>query len=70
MFQKLAALEKRYEELSVQLSDPSLVADPKAYRQVAQAHADLEEVVEKYREHRTTQKALLETRQMLKGDVQ
>jgi peptide chain release factor 1 len=47
---RLAETEKRFEELTQQLSDPILINDADAYRKAAKARSDLEEVVNKYRE--------------------
>jgi len=52
MFDKLQNLEVKYEEISQQLGDPELLAKPDQYRKVAQAHSELGEVVEKYREYK------------------
>jgi peptide chain release factor 1 len=48
--QRLAETEKRFEELTSQLSDPILINDADAYRKAAKARSDMEEVVSKYRE--------------------
>ncbi len=47
---RLAESEKRFEDLTHQLSDPILINDADAYRKAAKARSDLEEVVSKYRE--------------------
>jgi peptide chain release factor 1 len=52
MLDKLQALEDKYEELTKQMSDPEVLSDPTVYRKLAKAHADLEEIVGKYREYR------------------
>lgn len=46
---KIGKVELRYEELAQELADPQLLADPRQYRRTAKQHADLAEVVEKYR---------------------
>jgi peptide chain release factor 1 len=47
---RLAESEKRFEDLTQQLSDPILINDADAYRKAAKARSDLEEVVSKYRD--------------------
>jgi peptide chain release factor 1 len=47
---RLAESEKRFEELTQQLSDPILINDADAYRKAAKSRSDLEEVVNKYRD--------------------
>ncbi len=53
MFAKLEALEKKYMELENQLAEPDVFNDQDKYRKLTKAHADLREVVELFREHRT-----------------
>ena len=55
MFDKLSDLEKRYESLSVRLSEPDVIADPQELEKVARAHAELAPTVEAYREFRRVQ---------------
>jgi peptide chain release factor 1 len=47
---RLAESEKRFDDLTQQLSDPILINDADAYRKAAKARSDLEEVVSKYRD--------------------
>lgn len=61
MFEKLEALEQKYEELSRMLGDSSLVALPERYQKTARAHAELQEIVEKYREYKAIQRGLVDT---------
>jgi peptide chain release factor 1 len=46
---QLDDVERRYEELTAQLGDESVVNDPEKYRKTAKAQRDLEEIVEAYR---------------------
>jgi len=52
MIDKLNALEKRFEELSVLLADPAVIADQAEYQKHAKAYRDLESIVEKFREYK------------------
>jgi peptide chain release factor 1 len=52
MFAKLESLERKYEDLEKQLSDPAVVGNQEHYRKLAKAHADLAEMVSVYREHK------------------
>src|SRR5690348_8719399 len=63
--EKLAELEKKYEELTTQLGDPKVLADPAQYQKAAKAHAELREMVEKYREWKELDKSLAETRTLV-----
>ena len=62
---KLDQLEARFEELTQQLADPSVIADNARYRKSAKAHSDLAEVVEKYRAWKAVQRNMEGTRPML-----
>src|SRR5260370_1156530 len=62
---KLTQIESRYEELNAQLSDARVLADPSLYKKTARAHAEVREVVERYREWKTLQKSLEETNKLL-----
>jgi peptide chain release factor 1 len=62
---KLAETEARYEELNAQLGDAEVLSDPTRYQKVARAQAELGEVVEKYRQWKTIQKSLGETKTLL-----
>jgi peptide chain release factor 1 len=62
---KLAEIEKKYEELTRDLGDPAVLGDPAAYQKIAKAQSDLSEVVEKYREWKGIAKSLVETENLL-----
>ena len=49
ILERLADVEKRFEELSLAMGDPQLVADQDRYRQTTRAFAELEKIVLKYR---------------------
>lgn len=52
MFQKLEDVEKRYEELTVQISDPEVIARTNEWQKLMKEHADMTPIVEKYREYK------------------
>lgn len=52
MFQKLEDVEKRYEELTVQISDPEVIARTSEWQKLMKEHADMAPIVEKYREYK------------------
>ena len=53
---RLAETEARYEELNAQLGDAEVLADPGRYQKTARAHAELSDVVEKFRRWKSIQK--------------
>jgi peptide chain release factor 1 len=80
MFDKLEAIEKRYEEIEAKLYDPEVVANRELYSSLNKERSDILDVVEAYRSYRKMKgeledsKALLtdpdqEIRDMAKGDV-
>lgn len=52
MFEKLAQIEKSYEELTEQISQPEFMSDMTAYARLMKQHRSLGEIVEKYRDVR------------------
>ena len=52
MFDKLAQIEKTYDELTAQISSPEFMSDMSAYAKLMKQHRSLGEIVEKYREVR------------------
>jgi len=50
MFEKLAQIEKNYEELTAQISSPEFMNDMSAYAKLMKQHRSLGEIVDKYRE--------------------
>ncbi|MBO8157966.1 peptide chain release factor 1 [Thermosyntropha sp.] len=68
MYEKLKKLEDKYNELTELLSQPDIIADQVKFQKYAKAHADLEEIVTKFREYKDVLKGLEETKQMLEGE--
>lgn len=66
MIEKLAEVEKRYEQLEQMLSDPQLLGQQKEYSRVAKERAELEELVSCYREWKRTEQEIEENRELLK----
>ena len=52
MFEKLAQIEKSYDELTEQISQPEFMSDKTAYARLMKQHRSLGEIVEKYRDVR------------------
>jgi peptide chain release factor 1 len=63
--QRLEETEKRFDELTRQLSDPVVINDADQYRKAAKARSDLEEVVGKYREWKHLDGDLAQAKSML-----
>ena len=58
MFEKLAQIEKSYEELTDQISQPEFMSDMTGYARLMKQHRSLGEIVGKYREVRKMQEDL------------
>ncbi|MGB7682605.1 MAG: peptide chain release factor 1, partial [Candidatus Acidiferrales bacterium] len=65
LFQKLDAIEAKYEDLTKQLSSPEVLIDSSRYQKLAKTHAELAEVVAKYREWKEFEKNLTGAKQLL-----
>jgi len=68
MFDKLAAEEKRYDDLTGLLSTAEVQADPNEMRKHAKALAELEPLVEKYREYKGVASEISQAEEMLAGN--
>ena len=67
MFDKLEAIENKYEEINLKLTDPSVIGDQDQYRALMKEYSDLTEIVEKYREYKKCKKVISDDKDML-GD--
>ena len=65
MFQKLEAVEKRYEDLTKKISDPEIISNQTEWQKYMKEHAEIQDVVEKYREYKKVKEQLEEAKQML-----
>jgi peptide chain release factor 1 len=65
MFDRLDQLEARYDDLSHQMSDPTLVNDQKKFQAIAKQHRDMEPTVEKFRDYRSIKTAVADAKAML-----
>ena len=65
LFEKLEQIETKYDELTQQLSSPEVHNDSARFQKLAKTHADMGEIVAKYREWKEIQKGLAGAKQML-----
>lgn len=65
MFDKLEAIENKFEELNIKLSDPTIISDQDLYPKLMKEHSDLSEIVEKFREYKGYKKAIQDSKEML-----
>ena len=65
MFEKLELVEKRYDELNSQISDPEVIANTNEWRKLVKEHSSMEDVVQKYREYKEILNNMEEAKEML-----
>ena len=65
MFDKLAFIEEKYEELSLKISDPDVIADINTWRSLMKEHSDMTPIVEKYREYKAVKQTIADAEEML-----
>jgi peptide chain release factor 1 len=68
MLDKLAEVEKRYEELERLMSDPQLLLQQREYSKLAKERAELEEIVARFREWRKIEQEIENNRELLQED--
>ncbi|WP_055071489.1 peptide chain release factor 1 [Clostridium massiliamazoniense] len=64
MLDRLNFIENKYDELSVKISDPSIMANQSEWRKLCKEHADLEVIVNKYKEYRNVLEDLEANKEM------
>lgn len=65
MFDKLKAVEARYEDVSAKLADSAVINDPEQLKKLMKEHKSLSPVVEKYREYISVKKNCEEAKALL-----
>jgi peptide chain release factor 1 len=69
LIDKLRAVEARYDALTQELANPEVVSDSKRYQKTAKTHAELGELVEKYREYKDLERGIADTRVMVREET-
>ncbi len=70
MLERLNFIENKYEELSVKISDPTIMADQKEWQKLCKEHSDLETLVDKYREYKKAKEDLEDDKGMLREKME
>ena len=65
LFEKLDHIESKYEELTKEISSPEVHNDSARYQKLARTHAEMAEMVAKYREWKEIEKGLQGAKQLL-----
>src|SRR3954464_7257980 len=66
MFDKLASIEEKYGQIAAEMADPSVQADNAKFRSHSKAIADMEPLVDRYREYKDVAAQIAATEEMLK----
>ena len=67
MFDKLDAVESRYEQIGMELTRPEVVSNNEQFRLLMKEHSELTPIVEKYREYRAAKNSEEEALGLLDG---
>ena len=67
MFEKLALMEQKYEEISARLSEPGIVSDNKLYTQLMREYKNMTPIIEKFREYRSAESSFSEASELLES---
>lgn len=68
MFDRLQAIEDRYEELGQIISDPDVINRRDEWQAFVKEHSSLEQIVESFREYKDLKEEIADTRSMLEED--
>jgi peptide chain release factor 1 len=66
MFAKLASIEARYEQLMSEMADPAIQADTSRFRSHSKALAEIQPLVERFREYKSVVEQITATEELLK----
>jgi peptide chain release factor 1 len=66
MFEKLDSVEQKYEQLNAEMATPAVQADNAKFRSHSKAVAEMQPLVEKYREYKAVAEEIAATEEMLK----
>lgn len=65
MFEKLQAVEERYEELTKLIADPEVIANQVEWQKLMKEHANIEDIVLKFREYKKVKESMEEAQELL-----
>jgi len=65
MFDRLEQMEKLFEELEKQISDPAVIADQSKWRELTKQRSSMEDVITCYREYKDVDSQLTDNNEML-----
>ncbi|AAK80827.1 peptide chain release factor 1 [Clostridium acetobutylicum] len=69
MLERLEFIESKYDELSVKISDPSVMANQSEWQKLCKEHSEVENIVLKYREYKKAKEDLEADKEMLRDKI-
>ena len=70
VFERLQKIEERYEDLGSLMSDPEVMADHTRWQQYVKSHADLQDIVNVYREYKQVNQEASDAKELLKDKLE
>ena len=65
MFEKLEAVESRYDELTKMIADPEVISNQAEWQKLMKEHANMEEIVVKFREYKKVKQSMEEAEELM-----
>lgn len=65
MFQKLEEVEKKYNDLTDKISNPDIISNQSEWQKYMKEHAEIQEIVEKYREYKDVKQQMEDAKEMI-----
>src|SRR5664279_400390 len=69
MLDRLAQLEKRFNDIELEMANPDIVSNVKRLQELAQERSSIQDVVTLYRQYKSTEKQMDEARAMLETET-
>ncbi|URZ15014.1 peptide chain release factor 1 [Clostridium felsineum] len=69
MLERLEFIESKYDELSIKISDPSVMANQNEWQKLCKEHSEVETIVLKYREYKKAKEDLEADKEMLRDKI-
>ncbi|MCR3758369.1 peptide chain release factor 1 [Clostridium felsineum] len=69
MLERLEFIESKYDELSIKISDPSVMANQSEWQKLCKEHSEVETIVLKYREYKKAKEDLEADKEMLRDKI-
>lgn len=70
MFDRLAEIEIKHQELADQINDPDIIANQTQWRKLMKEYSDMTPIVEKYREYRAAKESIEESLLLLEDKLE